>query len=70
MVKTVDALAAHADGDAAAAERLLAESAELRDRARALRVDPPRNSWGKVQPKVGDGVLDTFLDKAAAAAQQ
>ncbi|MFE0802192.1 discoidin domain-containing protein [Streptomyces sp. NPDC058812] len=29
-----------------------------------MRVDPPRDSWGKVRPKVGDGVLDTFLVQA------
>ncbi|MDI3422171.1 beta-N-acetylglucosaminidase domain-containing protein [Streptomyces luteolus] len=67
-VKMVDALAARQDGDEEAADRLLAESADLRQRAESVRVDPPRNSWGKVQPKIGDGVLDTFLDKAAKAA--
>ncbi|MFJ8857600.1 beta-N-acetylglucosaminidase domain-containing protein [Streptomyces sp. NPDC102451] len=65
MVKTVDALAARDGGDAEAANRLFAESAGLREQARAVLVDPPRNSWGKVRPKVGDGVLDTFLDRAA-----
>ncbi|RFU83488.1 hyaluronidase [Streptomyces triticagri] len=65
MVKTVDALAARDTGDTATADRLLAESADLQKQARAVRVDPPRNSWGEAEPMVGDGVLDTFLEKAA-----
>lgn len=64
MVKTLDALAAREDGDEEKATELLAASEALQEQARAVRVDPPRNSWGKVQPKVGDGVLDTFLDRA------
>ncbi|WP_077801445.1 beta-N-acetylglucosaminidase domain-containing protein [Streptomyces sp. JHA26] len=64
MVTMLDALAARQDGDAEASDRLLAESDDLQQRARAVRVDPPRNSWGKVQPKVGDGVLDSFLLQA------
>ncbi|RII17868.1 O-GlcNAcase NagJ precursor [Streptomyces sp. YIM 130001] len=69
MVKTVDALSARDSGDTERAEQLLSESAELEKKARALLVDPPRNSWGKVMPKVGDGVLDTFLAKAAKTAR-
>ncbi|MEU3663703.1 discoidin domain-containing protein [Streptomyces sp. NPDC032940] len=49
---------------ATAPDRLVAESDDLRQRARAVRVDPPRNSWGSVQPKAGDGVLDAFLVQA------
>ncbi|MGV9700178.1 beta-N-acetylglucosaminidase domain-containing protein [Streptomyces sp. NPDC003470] len=64
MVKTLDALAARQAGDKDTSDRLLAESNALQERARAVRVDPPRNSWGKVQPKVGDGVLDAFLAQA------
>ncbi|MFA3875677.1 beta-N-acetylglucosaminidase domain-containing protein [Streptomyces sp. MMCC 100] len=60
----LDALAARQKGDKETSDRLLAESDDLQERARAVRVDPPRNSWGKVQPKVGDGVLDTFLVQA------
>ncbi len=64
MVKMLDALAARQAGDEETSDRLLAESNELQGQARAVRVDPPRNSWGKVQPKVGDGVLDAFLVQA------
>ncbi|MFH9818700.1 beta-N-acetylglucosaminidase domain-containing protein [Streptomyces sp. NPDC017230] len=64
MVRMLDALAKRQAGDKEASDRLLAESNELQRQARAVRVDPPRNSWGKVQPKVGDGVLDSFLVRA------
>ncbi|WP_425597464.1 beta-N-acetylglucosaminidase domain-containing protein [Streptomyces tendae] len=60
----LDALAARQDGDEETSDRLLAESNGLQARARAVRVDPPRNAWGKVQPRVGDGVLDAFLVQA------
>ncbi|SDE03235.1 beta-N-acetylglucosaminidase domain-containing protein [Streptomyces prasinopilosus] len=69
MVTMLDALAARQDGDKEASDRLLASSDALQQRARAVRVDPPRNSWGKVQPKVGDGVLDTFLLQAGLRLQ-
>ncbi|MGW0811709.1 beta-N-acetylglucosaminidase domain-containing protein [Streptomyces viridiviolaceus] len=64
MVTMLDALAARQAGHREAADRLRAESNDLQQRARAVRVDPPRNSWGRVQPKVGDGVLDSFLVQA------
>ncbi|MBD0424660.1 beta-N-acetylglucosaminidase domain-containing protein [Streptomyces sp. TRM S81-3] len=64
MVTMLDALAARQGGDKETADRLLAESNDLQQRARAVRVDPPRNSWGKAQPRVGDGVLDSFLVQA------
>ncbi|WTE33508.1 beta-N-acetylglucosaminidase domain-containing protein [Streptomyces sp. NBC_01618] len=64
MVKTLDALAARQAGDKEKAEALLADSEALQKQARAVRVDPARNAWGKVQPKVGDGVLDSFLVQA------
>ncbi len=64
MVTMLDALAARQTGDEETSDRLLAESNDLQRQARAVRVDPPRNSWGAVQPKVGDGVLDTFLLQA------
>ncbi|MFE7387576.1 hypothetical protein [Streptomyces sp. NPDC057582] len=51
------------DGEA---QKLLDESKSLQTQARAVRVVPARNTWGSVQPKVGDGVLDTFLAAAAA----
>lgn len=64
MVTMLDALDARQAGDEEASDRLLAASHALQRQARAVRVDPPRNSWGRVQPKVGDGVLDTFLVQA------
>ncbi|MBK3592089.1 MULTISPECIES: hypothetical protein [Streptomyces] len=64
-VTMTDALDAWQSGDRAKARRLVTESEALRERARAVRVDPPRNSWGVVEPKVGDGVLDVFLSQAA-----
>ncbi|MER7741582.1 beta-N-acetylglucosaminidase domain-containing protein [Streptomyces sp. NPDC096538] len=63
-VRMLDALAARQAGDRETSDRLLAESGALQGRARAVRVDPPRNAWGAVQPKVGDGVLDAFLTQA------
>ncbi|MGW0237794.1 beta-N-acetylglucosaminidase domain-containing protein [Streptomyces sp. NPDC002996] len=69
MVTMLDALAARQAGDKAGSERLLGESEELQRQARAVRVDPPRNSWGSVQPKVGDGVLDAFLVQAGVRLQ-
>ncbi|GHE60027.1 beta-N-acetylglucosaminidase [Streptomyces cellulosae] len=63
-VRMTDALAARQTGDRETSDRLLAESLELQERARAVRIDPPRNAWGAVQPKVGDGVLDAFLTQA------
>ncbi|MFF8841946.1 beta-N-acetylglucosaminidase domain-containing protein [Streptomyces sp. NPDC015127] len=62
----LDALDAWRSGDRDRAAQLLAQSRSLQDRARAVRVDPARNTWGRVQPKVGDGVLDTFLAQAEA----
>ncbi|WP_328727011.1 beta-N-acetylglucosaminidase domain-containing protein [Streptomyces sp. NBC_00259] len=63
-VKMIDALAARNDGDKDRADSLVAESRALQSRARAVRTVPARNTWGEVQPKVGDGVLDTFLAQA------
>ncbi|MFH9094651.1 beta-N-acetylglucosaminidase domain-containing protein [Streptomyces albidoflavus] len=65
-VTMTDALDAWQRGDQNRARELAEESRTLQDQARAVRVDPPRNSWGKVQPKIADGVLDTFLTEAAA----
>ncbi|MFD5182449.1 beta-N-acetylglucosaminidase domain-containing protein [Streptomyces sp. NPDC058372] len=64
-VTMTDALDAWQSGDQDRARQLVGESEALQERARAVRVDPPRNSWGEVQPKVGDGVLDVFLSQAA-----
>ncbi|MBT2882332.1 beta-N-acetylglucosaminidase, partial [Streptomyces sp. McG6] len=65
-VTMTDALDAWHRGDQDRARELAEESRDVQDQARAVRVDPPRNSWGKVQPKIADGVLDTFLTEAAA----
>ncbi|MEU3258313.1 beta-N-acetylglucosaminidase domain-containing protein [Streptomyces albidoflavus] len=65
-VTMTDALDAWQRGDRDRARELAGESRNLQDQARAVRVDPPRNSWGEVQPKIADGVLDTFLTEAAA----
>ncbi|MFD7160565.1 beta-N-acetylglucosaminidase domain-containing protein [Kribbella sp. NPDC059898] len=64
MTKTLDSLSARLAGDNAAGSALAGEADGLRTQARAVRVDPPRNTWGAVPPKVGDGVLDTFIDQA------
>ncbi|MGP3961746.1 beta-N-acetylglucosaminidase domain-containing protein [Nonomuraea sp. 3N208] len=64
MVAMLDALEARQAGDTTRADALLADSRELQQQARAVRVSPPRNTWGSVQPKVGDGVLDVFLVQA------
>ncbi|MFH0518641.1 beta-N-acetylglucosaminidase domain-containing protein [Streptomyces sp. M41] len=65
-VKMLAALAARECGDKDRAETLAAAARALRDEAKALRTSPGRNTWGEVQPKVGDGVLDTFLAQADA----
>lgn len=68
-VRMLDALAARQAGDRDGAEELRAESVELQRQATAVRVDPPRNSWGSAQPRVGDGVLDVFLVQAEVRLQ-
>ncbi|MBL1101113.1 beta-N-acetylglucosaminidase domain-containing protein [Streptomyces sp. 205] len=64
-VKMADALAAWHRGDQDRADVLVAASRELQGEAEAVRTTPARNTWGEVRPKVGDGVLDTFLTRAA-----
>ncbi|MFF2653494.1 beta-N-acetylglucosaminidase domain-containing protein [Streptomyces sp. NPDC058045] len=64
-VTTLDALAAHHAGKTEQARTLLGTSEDLQTQARAVRTEPARNKWGSVQPKIGDGVLDTFLADAA-----
>lgn len=63
-VTVLDALDAWRAGDRDGAAQLLAASRSFQEQARAVRVDPPRNTWGSAQVKVGDGVLDTFLARA------
>ncbi|WP_281157445.1 beta-N-acetylglucosaminidase domain-containing protein [Streptomyces sp. HYC2] len=63
-VAMADALAARQAGDADRAQQLLTTSRDLQRKAAAVRVDPARNTWGSVQPKIGDGVLDAFLVQA------
>ncbi|MFE7955828.1 beta-N-acetylglucosaminidase domain-containing protein [Streptomyces sp. NPDC057413] len=65
MVVMLDALGAQTAGDPARAQSLLAESRDLQTQAHAVRVQPARNTWGSAEPKVADGVLDTFLTAAA-----
>ncbi|MFJ4688942.1 beta-N-acetylglucosaminidase domain-containing protein [Streptomyces sp. NPDC088789] len=63
-VKMIDALHARDRGDRPTSDRLAAESRSLQARAKAVRTAPSRNTWGEVTPKVGDGVLDSFLVQA------
>ncbi|MFI5477231.1 beta-N-acetylglucosaminidase domain-containing protein [Streptomyces cacaoi] len=66
LVKVNEALDARIRGLKAKSDRLAAEARSLQAQARAVRIAPSRNTWGEVQPKVGDGVLDTFLARADA----
>ncbi|WP_306325990.1 beta-N-acetylglucosaminidase domain-containing protein [Streptomyces venezuelae] len=63
-IAMVDAVAARLTGDRDRSQSLLAHSRDLQEQARAVRVDPARNTWGKARPKVGDGVIDSFLVRA------
>ena len=67
MVTQLDAMTALLDGDQAAATALTATAKDLAAQAKAVKVQPARNSWGEAPVKVGDGVLDTFLTAAADA---
>lgn len=64
-VAQLDAMTAQLDGDSEKSKELSAESKKLIDQAKAIKVDPPRNSWGSVTPRIGDGVLDVFLTKVS-----
>lgn len=63
LVTTLDGLAAGVDGDAAAADAAFATAADLAEQASAIRTIP-----GETRPegpvRVGDGVLDEFLEEA------
>ncbi|MEV4969830.1 beta-N-acetylhexosaminidase family protein [Streptomyces scopuliridis] len=63
-VTMIDALHARDRGDRPGADKLAAESRSFQARAKAVRIAPSRNTWGEVAPKVGDGVLDSFLVQA------
>ncbi|MDN5797962.1 MAG: beta-N-acetylglucosaminidase domain-containing protein, partial [Intrasporangium sp.] len=65
MVVQLDAVTARLRGEVDRAKELTDQSRQLQARASEIRVDPPRNAWGAAKVKVGDGVLDTFLDDAA-----
>lgn len=67
LVATLDAAQADVDGDAEARDAHLAEAREAADAAAQVIVDPPDNRWGAAPVKIGDGVLDAFLDDARAA---
>ena len=67
LVATVDGLAARAEGDAAAADAAFAEADRLAAQARAVHtIEGETRPQGPV--RVGDGVLDTFLDEAKGLA--
>lgn len=68
MVTRLDALAASARGDHAKAHWLTAAADALVTRAQAVKTGNT-NRWGVRQALVGDGVLDTFLVQARAAAE-
>ncbi|AKU14678.1 beta-N-acetylhexosaminidase family protein [Luteipulveratus mongoliensis] len=65
LVQQLDAITAHLAGDDATAKQLTQSSKALQAKAAGVKVDPVRNTWGSGPVKVGDGVLDTFLAKAA-----
>ena len=63
LVATVDGLAARAEGDAGAADAAFAEADRLVAQAEAVHtIEGETRPQGPV--RVGDGVLDTFLDEA------
>lgn len=67
LLATLDALAARAAGDTAAADAAFAESDRLVAQAEAVHtVEGETRPQGPV--RVGDGVLDTFLDEAKSLA--
>ncbi|MET7750391.1 beta-N-acetylglucosaminidase domain-containing protein [Micromonospora sp. NPDC005367] len=65
--RMLDALRARLDGDEPGSDALAVQSQELQDRARAVVVDPPDNTWGRAPVRIADGVLDTFLMRAQFA---
>jgi hyaluronoglucosaminidase len=66
LVATLDAAEADLRGDAEARDALLAQADAAADAAARVIVDPPDNRWGAAPVKLGDGVLDVFLDDLAA----
>lgn len=63
LVRTVDGLQSRVDGEEQEAQRYFAEAADLSDRAGTIETIP-----GETRPqgpvRVGDGVLDAFLEQA------
>ncbi|CAM3854127.1 beta-N-acetylhexosaminidase family protein [Isoptericola cucumis] len=66
FLATLDAAQADLDGDTDARDDLLAEAQESADAAAEVIVDPPDNRWGAAPVKLGDGVLDVFLEDLAS----
>lgn len=69
LLATLDAAQADLDGDAGTRDARLAEAQASAEAAAQVIVDPPDNRWGAAPVKLGDGVLDTFLDDAREALQ-
>ncbi|MGF0116610.1 beta-N-acetylhexosaminidase family protein [Promicromonospora sp. Marseille-Q5078] len=69
LLATLDAAQADIDGDAGTRDARLAEAQASAEAAAQVIVDPPDNRWGAAPVKLGDGVLDTFLDDAREALQ-
>ncbi|WP_222870737.1 beta-N-acetylglucosaminidase domain-containing protein [Micromonospora sp. MP36] len=68
LVASVNALAARHDGNTAAADALVNEARTLRTEAGLIRAPKGENRYDGVV-KIGDGVLDAFLDEAARRIQ-
>ncbi|GAB3087684.1 beta-N-acetylglucosaminidase domain-containing protein [Isoptericola nanjingensis] len=66
FLATLDAARADLRGDAARRDALLARADASAVAAEQVIVDPPDNRWGAAPVKLGDGVLDVFLDDLAA----
>ncbi|MCK9793807.1 beta-N-acetylglucosaminidase domain-containing protein [Isoptericola sp. 4D.3] len=66
LVATLDAAEADLRGDAETRDALLAQADASAEAAAQVIVDPPDNRWGAAPVKLGDGVLDVFLDDLAA----
>lgn len=66
LLATLDAAQADVDGDAGTRDARLADAQASAEAAAQVIVDPPDNRWGAAPVKLGDGVLDTFLDDLGA----
>ncbi|MFD6136821.1 beta-N-acetylglucosaminidase domain-containing protein [Isoptericola sp. NPDC060257] len=66
FLATLDAAEADLRGDTARRDALLARADAAAEAAAQVIVDPPDNRWGAAPVKLGDGVLDVFLEDLAA----